>query len=117
MRGFDAVATGLALLFVPLLAWMVGRACGRRDAGAMGVIVSAVIAAALAQALAMLASSGIEAVFGASKMPFATALARRFGDLGSVPEFFAFLSMFGIFVGMVGWSSVPAMKPVRVAAQ
>lgn len=111
MRGYEAIGMGLALLLVPILAWMVGRAAGRRDAGVIGVIVVALIAAIVAQALSMLASAGFEVVLG-GKASIAAAFERRFRDLATLPEFLAFLAMFATFVGMVGWSSVPAVRPM-----
>lgn len=111
MRGYEAVGMGLALLLVPVLAWVVGRMAGRRDAGVVGVIVAALVAAVAAQALAMAASSEIEALIG-GKAAFGAVLDRRVRDLGNLPEFLAFLAAFATFVGMIGWSSVPASRPV-----
>lgn len=117
MRGYEAIGMGLALVLVPMLAWMVGRMAGRRDMGVVGVIVSALIAAVVAQALAMAAGSAIEAAVG-GKAAFAAVFDRRLRDLGSLPEFLGFLAAFATFVGMIGWSSVPAARlasasPVR----
>lgn len=110
MRGYEALGLGLALLLVPMLAWIAGRSAGRRDMGAVGVIVVVLVAALVAFGLALAASSAIEASV-AAKGAFQVILERRLRDAGSFPEFLAFLGVFGIFVGMVGWSSVPAAKP------
>lgn len=111
MRGFDAPAIGIALLLVPLLAWLFGRSAGRRDMGVGGVIIVALLAGVIGQALAMAASSGIEVISGA-KTAFPAAVVRRLGDLANLPEFLGFLAAFATFVGMIGWSSVPAVRPV-----
>ncbi len=65
----------------------------------------------IGQALAMAASSGIEAMSG-TKTAFPIAFGRRLGELANLPEFLGFLAAFATFVGMIGWSSVPAVRPV-----
>lgn len=112
MKGYEALGLGLALLLVPILSWIAGRGAGRRDMGAVGVIVVALLAAMVAFGLAVIGSSVLEASFNA-KGAYQTVLERRLRDAGAFPEFLAFLGVFGIFVGMVGWSSVPAAKPSR----
>jgi len=110
MRGYEALGLGLALLLVPMVAWIAGRGAGRRDMGAVGVILVVLVAALVAFGLALVVSSAVEASINA-KGVFQVILERRLRDAGAFPEFLAFLGVFGIFVGMVGWSSVPASKP------
>jgi hypothetical protein len=107
MRGYESLAIGLALLLVPGLAWMVGRQTGRRDASVSVVIVLALVVALLAQAIAIAASVGLESLVGGVA---GEPLARRLAYWASAPEFAVFLLIFGVFVGMVGWSSVPASR-------
>jgi ABC-type methionine transport system permease subunit len=110
MRGLESVGIGLALLLVPLAAWIVGREAGRRDASVVAVILAAVLAALAAQAIAGVGSAALEAALLPASGGLAASLSRRAAYWAAAPEFAGFLVIFGVFVGMVGWSSVPASK-------
>ena len=115
MKGYESLGIGFALLLVPIFAWISGRSAGRRDFGVMAVIMLAVIASVAGHLTAIVASSALEVVAGSGKATIPTIIEWRVSYFGSFPEFLAFLGAFGIFVAMVGWSSVPAANGTTVA--
>ena len=102
MRTTDTILMALALFAGPGLSWLFGRFAGRRDTRLMPVILISVAIAGILD-------------FVLLSRPWAAAPAPTAAG-GQVIgyEFAAFLPVFGIFLAMLGWASVPArMAPVE----
>jgi hypothetical protein len=101
MRGPDAALFLAVLILVPALAWVLGRAAGRRDwtilpvVGGAAVLALAIEGLAIALRMLLLAPAVVPARAGDSLMPIEPA---------------AFLIVLSIFMAVLGWSSVPAVN-------
>ncbi len=91
----------LNLLLVPALAWLVGRAMGRRDMRIGSVIAAGCMVTVLAHAarLAVLAGLGTQS--------FADEYLRVLTKSLEAPEVGLFLLAFGVFLAMLGWTATP----------
>ncbi len=101
MKALETALFGATLLLVPLLAWLAGRAIGRRNWRIGSVIVVGCLMALLPHAarLGILAAN--------DPRPFIDALVYQIGrtmDFTAVGWFFA---AFGIFMTMLGWTATP----------
>ncbi len=108
MKGLETVLFAFALILVPASGWLVGRAAGRRD-WPIGPVVAAGLATtlglqALRVGLLLLAEVIIDLAprRGLSEM----AMARLF-EAVTQPGLLFFLTVFGMFMMLLGWASVP----------
>ena len=104
MKGLETALFGLTVLLVPLLAWLAGRALGRRDWRIGSVVAMGWLMALIPHAarLALIAST--------DQRPFADALlyqTRRAFESAEIGYFFA---AFGVFMAMLGWTATPVMN-------
>jgi hypothetical protein len=100
MRALDAVSIGIALVLVPLVSWYLGRLLGRRDWSIVPVLLASLLATLLVQ--------------GAVAFYSPTVVVNADGTWNGL-ELAGFLIVFGAFVAMIGWSSVPAQKSSQTA--
>jgi hypothetical protein len=107
MKAFETGLFAATLLLVPLLAWLAGRAIGRRNWRIGSVIVVGCLMALAPHAarLAILASYDPRSFTDA----FVNQISRA-ADFSSVGWFFA---AFGIFMAMLGWTATPARRPAE----
>jgi hypothetical protein len=111
MRAFEVWGVALALVLVPLLAWVTGRIMGRRNWPIGGVLGTAIVFALGVQAGVVLAHALVEWLAGAGGPAHGgleAIVSRRGFDLLDSPEFPVFLLILSCFVSMIGWSSTPA---------
>jgi hypothetical protein len=109
MRPYESIGIGLLLLLVPVIAWRCGRFGGRRDWSIVTIVVMSLIVALLLQVSIQVVLAYAEMQMGAQR-DFAIVIGRRLSDWSGAPELIAFLGIFAAFLGMIGWSSVPARK-------
>ncbi len=102
MKLLETALFALALVLVPWLGWLAGRAMGRRDWRIGGVLCGAVLVAALPNVARM----AVLAAFEGS--PFLAAFAGRLVRTGTEHlEIGLFFVALAAFVTMIGWTSTP----------
>ena len=111
MRAFDVAGVGIALIVVPLVAWLLGRFAGRRD-WRIGTLLTACAVAVVGTQLVILAGQClVEGATSAVGKTFGFLFERRFTEVIANPEFPAFLFILGAFIAMLAWSATPVKKP------
>jgi hypothetical protein len=104
MKSIETPLFALTLLVVPLLAWIAGRAMGRRDWRIAPVIVMSMLVALLPNLARLLTLALIDGrPFGEAT----AALIQRALGSAEIGFFFAALS---VFMTMLGWTSTPVVS-------
>jgi succinate dehydrogenase/fumarate reductase cytochrome b subunit len=101
MKALETWLFALSLLTVPALAWICGRAMGRRDWPILAVIP----ASCLVTLFPHLSRLVILAV--ADGRPLPTALTDLLQRATAAPEIGFFFLALGVFMTMLGWTSTP----------
>jgi hypothetical protein len=102
-----ALETGLfalSLLTVPALAWICGRAMGRRDWPILAVIATGGLVTLLPHVSRLLILAVIDA------RPYATALGDMTWRAIAAPEVGFFFLALGVFMTLLGWTSTPVAR-------
>ena len=109
MKGLETLVFAFALLTVPMTCWFLGRAAGRRDRSIARVLVSGVIATLVIQALRIgLLMAGERIIDPLPRRDVAEIATTRLIEMASQPQLLFFLTIFGLFMMLLGWASVPA---------
>ena len=103
MKALETALFAATLLLVPGLAWVAGRAMGRRDMRITNVVIAGCFAA-LAPYLARLA-----ALASLDTRPFADAFMFQVSRTLDNSEVGLFFVTFGVFMTMLGWTATPVM--------
>jgi hypothetical protein len=115
MRPYDSFGIGLLLLLVPVIAWRFGRFGGRRNWSVAAIVMMSLAVAFSLQVVVQAGFAYVELSISSVPREFGTVFARRLYDWLNAPELIAFLGVFASFLGMIGWSSVPARKSGAVS--
>jgi hypothetical protein len=101
MRALDTALFALTLVVVPGLAWLTGRAMGRRDWTIGPVIVASGLVALLPHLARLLALAAFDG------RAFDVAVFAHFRRAADAPEIGFFFLALGVFMTMLGWTSTP----------
>jgi hypothetical protein len=101
MKALETSLFALSLLTVPALAWICGRAMGRRDWPITAVIPASCLLTLFPHLSRLLILAVIDG------RPFATALADLLQRAMAAPEIGFFFLALGVFMTMLGWTSTP----------
>jgi hypothetical protein len=104
VKALETALFGLSLLTVPALAWICGRAMGRRDWPILAVIA----ASGLLTLFPHLSRLFILAVL--DERPAAVALGDLLQRALAAPEIGFFFLALGVFMTVLGWTSTPVAK-------
>ena len=116
MRAFDISGVGLALILVPLYAWLLGRSAGRRDWRIGIVLTLGLVLVALVQVAILAGQCVIEGQTAGAGKDFLFLMTRRGFEVLANPEFPVFLLILGVFMGLLGWSATPVRDKSGSAA-
>lgn len=106
MKALDTVLFAVTLLAVPALAWLTGRAMGRRDWTIVPVVAVSALVAVVPNLIRLVALATVDGrAFGDVLM----LLVQRAAAASEIGFFFLALS---VFMTMLGWTSTPvASRP------
>ena len=104
MKALDTTLFAVALLLVPILGWLTGRAMGRRDWSIVPVVVVSGIVALLPNLARLMV---LAAVDGRAFGDVLLQLVQRAAASSEIGLFFLALS---VFLTMLGWTSTPVVS-------
>ena len=105
MKFLDTGLFAATLVLVPALAWLAGRALGRRDWRIAGVVASGCCVALVPHVLRVLVQAA------AGTQPFWQALQQQVARSLDNPEVGLFFVTLGVFMTMLGWTATPVVLP------
>ena len=105
MKVLDTGLFAATLVLVPALAWLIGRALGRRDWQIASVLVTGCFVALIPHALRVVVQAA------AGNQPFWDALPDQAARTLDNPEVGLFFVTLGVFMTMLGWTATPVAQP------
>ena len=101
MKAFETTLFAFTLLTVPALAWVAGRAMGKRDWPIAAVVVASCFVTLIPHAIRYLVLAS------ADPRPFGDAMQAFVRRAFDNPEVGLFFLALGVFMTMLGWTSTP----------
>jgi hypothetical protein len=104
MKALETSLFALSLLTVPALAWICGRAMGRRDWPIMAVIVASGLVTLFPHVSRLLILAVLDG------RPYGIALSDLVWRALAAPEIGFFFLTLGVFMTLLGWTSTPVAR-------